>query len=202
MPTGYTAGILDGTTKDFTEFAKHCSRAFMIHMRDESFDSEYKKIEPSDYHTKAITKAKEKLKQANLITDKELVTQGKIKLIDSKKYHLEAKVKDDANKIKMELFLDKAKAYNPPTETHKGIGKFMIEQLEGTIDFDCNRSYHIDELKTIDNKIDNVNADDIRSEMIVSATKDIAYHTEANEKELKGCRESNKWYEDFINSIQ
>lgn len=202
MPTGYTAGILDGSTKDFNEFAKQCSRAFMVHLRDESFNSEYKKREPSEYHTEAIKEAEEELKQAKLLTDEELIIQGKSKLIDSKKYHLEAKEKDDANKIKMELFLEKAKAYKPPTETHNGIAKFMVEQLEGTIDFDCNSSYHIDELKTIDGKIDNVNANDIRSEMIVSATKDIAYHTAENEKELKGCRESNKWYDDFINSLQ
>ena len=35
MPTGYTAGIIDGTTKDFKEYAKHCERAFMIHLREE-----------------------------------------------------------------------------------------------------------------------------------------------------------------------
>ena len=57
MPTGYTAGILDGTVKDFNEFAKKCSRAFMIHLRDEPFDSEYKKREPSDYHSKNLKEA-------------------------------------------------------------------------------------------------------------------------------------------------
>lgn len=202
MPTGYTAGILDGTTKDFTEFAKQCSRAFMVHLRDEPMNSKYNKREPSDYHIKAIKKAEDELKQVELLSDDEIITQEKSRLIDSKKYHLESKVKDEANKVKMNLFLDKAKAYKPPTEAHKGIGKFMIEQLEKTIYFDCNSSYHIDELKTIDEKIANVNADDIRSEMKIKAAKDMAYHTKEHEEELKRCREHNKWYEDFINSLQ
>ena len=36
MPTGYTAGILEGKIKTFPEFAKICMRAFgaAIHMRD------------------------------------------------------------------------------------------------------------------------------------------------------------------------
>lgn len=46
MPTGYTAGIIDGKIKDFKEFAKLCSRAFIVHLRDEPINSEYKKREP------------------------------------------------------------------------------------------------------------------------------------------------------------
>ena len=71
MPTGYTAGILDGTTKDFKQFAKHCSRAFIVHLRDEPIDSEYKKREVSDYHIKEIEKAKAELKQADSLSDEE-----------------------------------------------------------------------------------------------------------------------------------
>ena len=201
MPTGYTAGILDGTTKDFNQFAKHCSRAYIMHLRDEPMDSEYKKREVSDYHTKAIEKAKTELKQADSLSDEELIIQEKNRLIESKKYHLESKEKDELNKIKMDSFLEKAKQYVPPTENHQGIAKFMIEQLEKTIEFDCNSNYHIDELITIDSKIEKVNADDIRSEMKVKATKDIAYHTKEHEADVKRCREHNQWYEDFIKSL-
>lgn len=201
MPTGYTAGILDGTTKDFNQFAKHCSRAFIMHLRDEPMDSEYKKREVSDYHIKAIEKAKSELKQADSLSDEELIIQEKNRLIESKKYHLQSKEKDELNKVKINLFLEKAKAYVPPTENHQGIAKFMIEQLEKTIEFDCNSNYHIDELKTIDSKIEKVNAGDIRSEMKVKATKDIAYHTKEHESDVKRCREHNQWYEDFIKNL-
>ena len=110
MPTGYTAGILDGTTKDFAEYAKHCSRAFVLHMRDEPFDSDYKESEPSDYHANAIKEAKKELKKAKLLTDEKLIKLKKKELADSKKYHLKSKANDEANKIKLELFLYKAKS--------------------------------------------------------------------------------------------
>lgn len=202
MPTGYTAGILDGTTKDFNEFAKLCSRAFMVHLRDEPMNGEYKKREPSDYHSKAIKKAEDELKQVEQLTDEEVILQEKSRLIESKKYHIKSNGKDEANKIKLEQFLAKAMNYKPPTKEHKGIADFMQEQLKSTIDFGCNRTYHINELKTIDSKIENVNADNIRSETKIKATKDIAYHTKEHEEELRRCKEHNKWYEDFINSLQ
>lgn len=201
MPTFYTAGILDGTTKDFNQFAKHCSRAFIINLRDEPIDSEYKKREVSDYHIKAIEKAKAELKQADSLSDEELIIQEKNRLIESKKYHLESKEKDELNRIKMDSFLEKAKKYVPPTENHQGIADFMIKQLQETIVFDCDSNYHIDELKIIYSKIAKLNADDIRSEIKAKATKDISYHTKEHEADVKRCEEHNQWYEDFINNL-
>lgn len=52
MPTGYTAGILDGEINTFEEFAKTCMRAFgaTIHMRDEPLSKTYEPEKTSDYH--------------------------------------------------------------------------------------------------------------------------------------------------------
>lgn len=202
MPTGYTAGILDGSTKDFNQFAKHCSRAFIIHLRDEPMDSEYKKREPSGYHTKAIDEARRELKRASTLTDKEIISREKETLSKSRIYHLNAIEKDKSNVEKMNLFLEKARAYNPPTEKHNGIADFMVEQLEKTIDFDCNSNYHIKELEKIESKLQNLNAANIRSEIKEKAAKEIEYHTKEHEEDLRRCEDHNKWYEDFINSLK
>ena len=201
MPTGYTSGILDGTTKDFNQFAKHCSRAFVMHLRDEPMDCEYKKREVSDYHIKVIEKAKAELKKADSLSDEELIIQEKNRLIESKKYHLDRKEKIKNDKIKLELFLGKAKAYIPPTEKHQGIADFMIEQLEKTIDFDCSGTYHITALQEIDLEIKNINVKDIISKIRVQADKDIAYHTREHEADIKRCEGHNQWYDDFINNL-
>ncbi len=60
MPTGYTAGILDGKITTFQQFAKQCMRAFgaTIHMRDDDMDAEITPRTPSDYYSKEIEKAK------------------------------------------------------------------------------------------------------------------------------------------------
>lgn len=136
------------------------------------------------------------------MSDEQIITTEKDKLIEDKNYHLDNEKKDTENKLKLERFLEDAKLYTPPTENHKGIQKFMIEQLEGTIGHDCDSAYHINELKTIESKIESLNAKNIRYETKVSATKNLSYHTEKHTEELKRCEEHNKWYNDFIESLQ
>ena len=201
MPTGYTARIIDGTTKDFKEYAKQCERAFLIHMRDEPFDSEYKPRTPSDYHTKAITKAKETLKEIEVLEDATIIERERLRLLDSLKYHKEGIKKAKQTKTKLDKFLLEAKAFKAPTETHKGIAEFMVTQIEETIKFDCNSTYHKDELERVEKELLNIDADNVRGDLKTQATKDFAYHTKEHEAELKRCRESNKWHEDFINAL-
>ena len=202
MPTGYTAGILDGTTKTFNDYAKICSRAFMIHLRDESMGSEYKKSEVSTYHSERIEEAEDDIARLATITDEELIEQEKIKLIDSKKYHLDAIEKARVDEIKLNEFLEKAKAYVPPTLAHDGIATFMVSQLKDTIKHDCGGSYHENELKSIDKKIKNLDATELRNEIKTQAAKDIIYHTKENTAAVNRVDDNNKWYEDFINSLK
>ncbi len=84
MPTGYTAGIIDGTTTTFQQFAKQCIRNFgaTIHMRDEPSDVEYIERIPSDFHTKAI-------EEANKFRE-----SMRTKAIKDLKYHNEEHAKD------------------------------------------------------------------------------------------------------------
>jgi hypothetical protein len=194
MPTGYTAGILDGTTKDFKEYAKLCSRAFMIHLRDEPIDSEYTPRTPSNYHIKAITEAKLKLKEIEVLDDETIVKREYEKILNDIEYHEKAIVNKNENEVKLNQFLEKAKAYKPPTETHKGISDFMIEQIEKTIDFDCkDDDYHQKRINKLKENLKVLNADDIRGQLRAKATEDIAYNTKAHEEDLKRCRDSNNW---------
>ena len=202
MPTGYTAGILDGTTKNFKEFAKQCTRAFMIHLKDEPIDVEYVPRTHTDYHTKKITESKRTLKEIELVKDEAIINTENKRLLDDIKYHEDAITTKAESELKLNEFLIKAKAYKPPTETHKGIAKFMVEQIESTIDFDCkDNNYHENNIIELKEKLKVLDADCIRGEMRVSATESIAYHTKEHEAELKRCRESNEWYNEFINSI-
>ncbi len=201
MPTGYTAGIIDGTTKDFKEYAKHCERAFTIHLRDEPFDSEWKPRTPSDYHTKAIAKAKETLKEIEVLDDVAIVERERLRLLENVKRYKERIAKEKKDKERLELFLVRAKNFKPPTETHKGIADFMQSQIKETIKFDCEGNYYTDELEKSQKQLLDINADDVRGALKTQATKDLAYHTKEHKAELKRCRESNKWHEDFINAL-
>ena len=203
MPTGYTAGIIDGTTETFQDFAKICMRAFgaTIYMRDEKMDKEYEPRTPSDYHTKALEKAKEKLKQAEIFTDAELIEMRTKDLEESKKYHLESIAKTKVVRAKLEEFLVKAIEFKAPTPEHEGLRKFMIEQLQSTINFDCKTDYHDKALSQVEMELKNIDANQIRFSMIADANEDIAYHLKEHKEELKRCAESNVWVETLLGSL-
>jgi hypothetical protein len=62
MPTGYTAGILDGKINTFPEFATECMKAFgaCIHMRDDDISTTYRPRKVDDYYIKKIKEIKRK----------------------------------------------------------------------------------------------------------------------------------------------
>ncbi len=203
MPTGYTAGIIDGKTETFQDFAKQCMRAFgvTIHMRDENMDKEYEPITPSDYHTKALEEAKEKLKQAENLTDAELIEMRTKELEESKKFHLESIAKIKVTRAKLEEFLAKAIEFKAPTPEHEELRKFMIEQLQSTIDFDGKTDYHDKALPEIQMELNNIDANQIRFSMIADANTDITYHLKNHKEELKRCAQSNAWVETLLGSL-
>lgn len=201
MPTGYTAGILDGTTKDFEHFAKLCSRAFIMHLREEPMNSEYKKREPNDYHSKAVDRATKDLMRINEMSDEEIMQEERDNIIECRsRYELKVK-KQKEDKTALDYYLRKAKKYKPPTDMHDGIAKFMIEQLESTIEHDCSGRYWEEGIERLDDRFDSLDVERIRSDRKIEAYKDIARHTKEYEEELKRCREHNKWYDDFVKSL-
>jgi hypothetical protein len=203
MPTGYTAGILDGKITTFPQFAKLCMRAFgaAIHLRDESLDAEYEPRVPSDYHSKAIEKANQLIIDAQKMSDKEIVDVKKEQLENSKKYHLKAIEKAKKSTIEMNKILADVRKWQPPTPEHTGIKDFMIDQIEKTIDFDCKTDYHDRGLIEIETELLTLNATEIRKQMIEQAKKDLDYHNAENLKEIQRCEQSNKWVSDLMMSL-
>lgn len=203
MPTGYTAGILDGKTTTFPQFAKLCMRAFgaTIHLRDESLEGEYEPRTPGKYHIEEIEKAKLLIKNAKHFSDKRIINEKESELTESKKYHLEAIKKAKQNLVKLNGILSEIRKWQPPTPEHAGLKEFMIKQLEGTIDFDCGTKYHDEKLVEIEKELLTLNAPDIRCQMIEQGKKDFTYHNAENLKEIERCEQANKWVSDLMESI-
>lgn len=203
MPTGYTAGILDGDIKNFKQFATLCMRAFgaTIHMRDDGLNEPYVPRVPGGYHYKAIHKAEQLIKDAKELSDEEVVSIKRQELLNSKKYHEEAIEKTKMNAEKLKLFLEDAKRYKPPTREHTGIKVFMMQQLSDTLDYDGSTYYHEERLKEINDELESLTASSVRESMKLVAYKDLAYHTKELSEEIERCNKSNKWVEDFLASL-
>lgn len=203
MPTGYTAGIIDGTIKDFKSFGLLCARNFgaTMHMRDEDFEAEYKPTEPSDYHPKKIADAEALLANCKSASDEDLIADETKSLTESLEYYNKSRIEAIVNDMKLRSMLIDAQTFVPPTRDHEGIKKFMIQQLESTIDFDCRTDYMDKKFLEIELKLSNLNATTIRSERIAQAHKDLAYHTENYNKEVVRCATANQWVIDLENSL-
>ena len=204
MPTGYTAGILDGKITTFPQFAKQCMRNFgaTIHMRDDDIDAKYKERTPSDYYKKEIAKSKQSLIDAKTLSDEVIIDNKKKELEESKQYHNKSIKKAKIDTKNLNAILKKVNAWQPPTSEHAGVKRFMIDQIVKTIDFDCQTKYNDEGLAKVELELLTLNAKSIRKEMIAKAKKDFEYNTKNYNEDVERCNESNQWVSNFINSLE
>ena len=205
MPTGYTAGILDGKVNTFEEFATVCTRAFgaTIHMRDNPMDSPYEPRTPSDYHTNSIQSKRERLEEIESMSDEKIVEDFNTQLGEDLKYHQTKMEEDKRNLEKLNSMLGSAKSWVPPTEDHQPFRNFMIEQIESTIKVDGDPSYHVNKMVGIKKQMEEgINPKEYREETIQEIKSQISYHETEYQKELVRCKDSNDWMDKFFESIK
>ena len=205
MPTGYTAGILDGKVNTFEEFATVCTRAFgaTIHMRDNPMDSPYEPRTPSDYHTNSIQSKRERLEEIESMSDEKIVEDFNTQLEEDLKYHQTKMEEDKRNLEKLNSMLESAKSWIPPTEDHQPFRNFMIEQIESTIKVDGDPSYHVNKMVGIKKQMEEgINPKEYREETIQEIKGQISYHETEYQKELVRCKDSNDWMDKFFESIK
>ncbi|AGS81058.1 hypothetical protein [Caulobacter phage Cr30] len=144
MPTGYTASVQDGTVTDFREFAFKCLRGLgvTITMRDEPWNAEIpEQFEPSDHHLKELAKAKKNLTEFLSKTIQELQEQQKTEYENSVKAYQKTLETQELYRNRYQTMLAKVEAWQvPETSEIQGAKKFMREQLQSSIDFDCGYS--------------------------------------------------------------
>lgn len=203
MPTGYTAGIIDGKITTFREFAKTCMKAFgaTIHMRDETLDTEYVPREINEYYRQSLDKWKQTLDEVIKMSDEEIIAKREKELQERIDYARSKMDLCERNCVVLGKMLEEVHDWEPPTEEHKGFKKFMLEQLNETIKHDCDTSYYRESLSKSYNEMFSIDAKKIREEYIKDAKYNINYSQENLDKEVKRVEESNKWVEQLLNSI-
>ncbi len=208
MPTGYTHQILNGEVKTFSEFAMTCSRAFgaTVHMRDEPTNKKYTPREPSEHHKEAFNNAKSTLAELRKGEDgkysggKLLITEQK--RLDDDKKRLKLRIREiEKGAIKLKDILSQVKQWIPPTDEHDGIKKFMIQQLESTLEYDGDADYEKKELNKVEDGLNCIDARVIHNRMRKDAERELKYHGEEYRKEVNRCNESNLWIQQLIDSI-
>jgi hypothetical protein len=197
MPTGYTHNIKDDIT--FEQFAMQCSRAMgaLIDMRDAPSDEPIPD-EPSidtSYYDEGLIKDRVRLAEINAMS-----TEG---VARAAKEHYNKEIQDNIRRIKergelrnkYQHMLLNVLAWIPPTPEHDNFKKFMTEQLESSIDFDCNTSYYDDK------KVELETGEAWRLRQVEYLNGDIEYKLKERVKSIDRANKNHKWVVDLRNSL-
>lgn len=194
MPTGYTAQILDGAT--FQQYALSCARAFgaLITMREDPSDAPIPdEFKPSTYHTNELRKARAEVERLRAMTPQQMKAAAERSNRMAMKAHQERVRRSNADRAKYTAVLEQAKAYKAPTKDHEAYRKFMIEQIEGSIKFDC-----MDKDEAAPERV--TPEEWFRSAMDY-AQRNVTYYTKEKAQEEIRCAERTEWIRELKKSL-
>ncbi len=210
MATGYTCKIQDGTITEFKDFAFLCMRAFgaCVGQRDEDGNNPPRLIELDiSYQKENIKRCLKDIKNVKKQTDEEFLAEKMESLERDLKNAKEQLEKSKITREKYEKILKAALEWEAPTKEHEEFKKFLISQLEGSIDVDCDSpdSYYPNSIKNIENEIKfltikNVKA--LKKEKIASLEENIKYYEDSIEKEKKNIKKANNWMKAIFDSFE
>ena len=198
MPTGYTAIINDKPNITLKEFTLRCARAFgaCIEQRDDDINKLPKKQVVSTYHLDELNKAIKELNHFKNTPKKQLLKEMAIRLeklkVDSKKQNEKCRKEKAEMKKNYESMLEKVNKWEIPSIEHQGLKNFMISQITESMDWDC-KEYPDSEIDYTTEEFYNKTLNDLK--------RDIKYHEEKYNDEVKRVNSQNKWIGDVYKSF-
>ena len=192
MPTGYTAGIEDGTITTLRDYALTCARAFgaCFSLRDEPLGAAPEKILPDTaYYDSQIQDCTATIKRLMDMSDLEREEEAQ------KAFDLETKrYKDRAEEIiltrqRYESLQSATVAWCPPTALSE-LRLFMLQQIEISIRSDWNYVLPV-----------RLSGDEWRAAEMKEASVRLARYTGERVKILQRAEESNKWLAEVSASV-
>lgn len=197
MPTGYTACILDGA--DFNKYIMGCARAFgaLVMMRDEPADAPIpERFEPTDYHANAIKSAREELDRLDRMSLADAAVAAQADYDSQLARNKAAIARNDEMRGRYEAMLKRVEAWKPPTSDHEGLKKFMREQIDSSMDFDCSNDYYLGNAPTL------LTAMGWRSAQVEKARQQIAYHSREHAEEVGRAHTRTDWVKALRESLR
>jgi len=142
MPTRYTDCIENDVS--FKEFAFGCARAFgaLYHLRDNMliYDEPKKRVTCSLY-VENMNKAQTEIDKIKNMTDDDINIENMNQYNNEMCEYYETLRRGKELKEKYEQMLYNVLGYNPPSNDFVGYKNFMIDQIENSMNSDCNTSY-------------------------------------------------------------
>ncbi len=194
MPSGYTADIANDIS--FKEFAMNCARAFgaCIDLRDSPNKEIPEEFTPSDYHLKEIERITKDIEELDSLSEAELKERCEEDYIESENFRLDRIEKKNILREKYNKMLHTVHSWKVSSE-YDNLKKFMIDQIEQSIEWDCDVSYY----STPKEKVDCYTwYENMRNILIGS----LEYHKKEYEEEVERVEKRNQWIKGLRKSLE
>lgn len=194
MPTGYTADVENGKITELEPFVMRCARAFgaLIHMRDDSLDTDIVEATPSDYHVKSLNEARTRLAVLETMPSDVAEAEASKAYDDTVKERDRYQARVDRENARYDAMLAKVREWTPPTSEHVKLKEFMVQQLTDS------KSKFYDDLY----QPKRLSGAAWTKQAIATAKKDIAYHEKELAEDIARCNGRNEWLRQLRDSLQ
>ena len=204
MPTGYTAYIESGEITTGKDFLTLCTRAFGIamDMRDEPLSVPTPtQFKPHPYHLNAYNEALADLEKIKSMTIDEARYHMMVEHDDGVKHYEDLIRKTELSNARLDSIRNDIVNWTPPTADHRELKQFALNQIDISIESTIYYQQALDKLgRDLDISDESVEA--YISDKIRSAEKDVEYHHERYQEELKRTADKNRWISEFYKSIE
>lgn len=197
MPTGYTDMIKDDTT--FKQFAMRCARAFgaCVTMRDDPIDKDIPLFEPSSWHIEQIKADQKELERISNLSDDDASLESKKEYDRKIEEYKEYISKAERTRQNYDRILLSARTWIPPTDDHKELKKFMIDQIESSIRCDCDNSYYHDKIAAMEV----LSGADWKAMKIKELQESLKYHEKHHREEIERVEGRNRWVRELRRAL-
>jgi hypothetical protein len=195
MPTGYTAALYEGKPTTFEEFMLNAARAMgaAIMQRDDAPGPIKEASEASSYHKAALENANSKLTMLINLSVVEWTQREKDQREENDRQDREAEARVAAIQERYEAMLIQVEDWQPPTDEHEGLKKFMRDQLVESIGWDCSASPRPE--RPVADPVAFAKAE------VARAARNVEYHAEKLAEDEERAASRSKWVRDLKASL-
>jgi hypothetical protein len=201
MPTGFTAEVGDGKLTEFPDFVKRCARGMgaLVMMRDEPLDAPFpERIKPDlSYHREQLERSTAQLAEVVAWDAETSEAKANSAHVQNMIGYLKGVREDRQTRARYMGMLTQVEAWEPPTEDHVGLKKFMTEQLTGSIGFDT--GYYEDPESR---RPQRMTGEEYRTHQLEYLARSIQYNTEHLFGEIDRADGRDEWIQQLSGSLQ
>ena len=204
MPTGYTAYILDDEVTTGKDFLKLCTRAFgvAINQRDEPLNvPTNERQEMNNHYRNRMNEAITNLKNIFEMNYDQMTFAMTQEHYEKVKRAKETVRRLEDENIKLIKVKDDVEKWQPPTEEHKGLKKFALEQIDMSMNSDSLVDVYIEDM----NKVLDTSKEAVLEwydEKLEDAMDELNNAYKWYKEEYKRIDSRNQWMKDFLDSLE